>query len=253
MTSKDLTGTKIGNLTVLSFAGRAKNGRLQWLCECSCGKQLFILQQALVIKNNQKSCGCLPAKNEHGMSFTSEYKAYRQMITRCEDTNKIGKNYKHYGGRGIKVCDRWLASFKNFFEDMGLKPTKKHSLDRINNNLGYSPDNCRWATLVEQARNKTINRKIVVDGKEILLIDYAEVIGIAFGTLAHRYRKGLRGADLISPTDKSKVRIKKPIALYETEAGLLSLGKACKVLNLNESTVRARLAAGWDKTKLFTK
>lgn len=88
----------------------------------------------------------------HGMSYSPEYKAWMNTKDRC--TNPNYKGFAQYGGRGISVCDRWANSFENFFADMGERPSPSHSVDRINNDLGYSPDNCRWASLEQQARNR---------------------------------------------------------------------------------------------------
>lgn len=117
---------------------------------------------------------------KHGMSYTPEHNAWRAMKSRCYDKNRI--YYKDYGGRGIQVCDRWLHSFENFYEDMGDRPTKT-SLDRIDNNGDYSPDNCRWATSSEQNRNR---RNIKIH-KGKTLTEWARHLGIKQSTLSQRY------------------------------------------------------------------
>jgi len=107
-------------------------------------------------------------KTTHGMSKTPEYKAWYNMKDRCFNPNH--KCYSDYGGRGIKICDRWKNSFQNFFLDMGSRPTAKHSLDRIDNNADYSPENCRWATKAEQENNKRTNKPLITIGNKTYTI-----------------------------------------------------------------------------------
>jgi hypothetical protein len=114
------------------------------------------------------------------------------MITRCEA--KAGGDYERYGGRGISVCNRWRNSFEAFISDMGLKPTPKHSIDRVNNDLGYSPDNCRWATIAEQTRNRgglRRNRLVTIQGKTMCMADAAKFTGLPIKTIHNRLNRGL--------------------------------------------------------------
>ena len=115
------------------------------------------------------------------------YQTWCDMKTRC--TNPNVAHYKYYGGRGIKVCERWFSSFDNFVADMGPKPSPAHTLDRIDGNGGYSPENCRWATRLEQARNRAAVRKIVVDGVEHFSGDLAREHSIHISTIIHRSKK----------------------------------------------------------------
>ena len=141
-------------------AGRNSYGRKMGIFKCSCGtiKRVNIYN---VETNKSRSCGCLKSElaskmlKTHGKSDTPEYKTYRSIKNRCY--NISGGDYYRYGGSGIVVCDRWLHSFESFLEDMGLRPTTKHSIDRVDNSKGYSPDNCRWATSFEQIKNRTVS------------------------------------------------------------------------------------------------
>lgn len=159
----DLIGRRFCRLVVKATAEtEVKSKKTCWNCVCDCGKETIVRTGSLE-SGNTKSCGCLmmerilEAVSTHGMAYTKEYRCWQSIRDRCY--NKSFANYKHYGGRGIKVCDRWLESFENFYEDMGDKPSKKHSIDRINNDGNYHPDNCRWATDYEQAINKRGNKK----------------------------------------------------------------------------------------------
>lgn len=154
----DLEGGKFGRLTVLNFDS-IKNKNSYWLCACECGNQKVVAGGSL--KNGiSKSCGCLQRENTSKANFkhghtsknSPEYRSWRSMITRCEDPNN--NRFEKYGGRGIKVCERWRHSFENFLEDMGKRPGLSHSLDRIDVNGNYEPSNCRWADYSQQNINK---------------------------------------------------------------------------------------------------
>ena len=149
----DMVGYKIGIVEVISSAGCDRWGNAQWLCKCECGKEFVSLGCNLRKKNNTKSCGCVRARKrmKHGLTKTAEHNVWTMMIQRC--TNPKYNKYKNYGGRGIGICSRWLRSFTAFYKDMGPRPPKT-TLDRVDNSKGYSKSNCRWATILEQNRNR---------------------------------------------------------------------------------------------------
>lgn len=131
-----------------------------------------------------------PYPYKHGCSRLPEYGIWQAMKNRCN--RPATRYYENYGGRGIKVCDRWMHSVVNFIDDMGLRPTSTHSIERIDNDGNYEPSNCRWATAAEQASNKRSNRYITVNGRRMTLAEAARQKGIKRGTFATRiYRGGL--------------------------------------------------------------
>ena len=153
---KDLTGKVFGQLTVLNRTDNAEDGHSRWVCLCSCGKETIV--QSNNLKSKTQSCGCLIVERvstlnlTHGKTKTKEFKTWDSMKQRCG--NPKSDSYKDYGGRGIKVCERWINSFENFLADMGQAPAKHFSIDRKDTNGNYEPSNCRWATAKEQRANQ---------------------------------------------------------------------------------------------------
>lgn len=171
-------------------------GRRRWYFECDCGSMIDSLVASVRIRDTQ-SCGCLHRENAartiadatrtHGMSKTPMYSHWARMIQRCSDPNH--DKFHRYGGRGITVCERWLK-FENFYADMGLKPSPKHSIDRINNDGPYSPENCRWATQKEQMRNTSTNRYIIFNGKRMTVAEAVEITGLSYSKVLTRLNLG---------------------------------------------------------------
>ena len=187
-----LTGQRFGRLLVIGPNYFSK-GTTYWICQCDCGSIKRFAAQNLK-RGASNSCGCLNKEliinrsTVHGMRrrkhTTQEYTVWCNIRQRCNDQNSI--SYKYYGARGISVCERWINSFENFINDMGNKPTKEHSIGRINNNGNYSPDNCRWETIHDQSRNTRRNRLFTINGITKTMYDWAVSNNILPHTVARR-------------------------------------------------------------------
>jgi len=171
----DLTGHKYRMLSVVSFARTGADGHSVWNCVCDCGVAVQVAGNHLRKANGTASCGCAKRKHYESMSggYTSMYRRWLSMRERCN--NPLAKSYKHYGGRGIRVCPEW-EDYLTFKRDMGDCP-KGRSLDRIDNNGDYCKENCRWATVVEQAENTRAVRKIAFNGQTRTLSAWAREFG----------------------------------------------------------------------------
>lgn len=205
----NLIGEKFGRLVVIKSI-RGPIGPL-WECECACGGSATLSTNRLR-SGNTSSCGCLRAdrrievQTTHGKTGTPEYRIWSSMKARC--LNKNRNSYPRYGGRGIKVCQRWLNSFENFFADMGPRPTPKHSIDRKRNSHGYSPSNCRWATSKEQNLNTDANVVMWLDGEKTKVPDASEKMGVPYGTLIWFLKKMARMEAPLAKYKGFKIRLK---------------------------------------------
>lgn len=161
------------------------NKKMYAFCRCSCGLEKMVLRSSLRTGKSDKCASC--GKTKHGMSKTRINKIWRGMKTRC--LNKNVPEYRNYGGRGIKVCDDW-KSFEKFYEDMGEPPTKKHSLERIDNNGNYNKQNCKWATPEEQSNNTRRNRYIKYNDDIYTLSEWSKKTGLSYPQLRNRLNRG---------------------------------------------------------------
>lgn len=181
-----MLGSKFGMLTIVEKTDRYEGSHRQWKCSCDCGGEvlegLYRLRHGL-----RRSCGCLRGAPTHKESIvgekTPEYRTWAAMKSRC--LNAKNKSFPRYGGRGITVCADWVE-YENFLRDMGRRPSLSHSLERIDNDRGYSRENCRWATQLEQCFNRSNTVRIEVSGKTKALSQWAKDIGVDRTTIKNR-------------------------------------------------------------------
>lgn len=217
--AQDISGRRFGRLTVIERGeneprdSRGK-ARPRWICQCECGNRKLVAARHLK-SGKTISCGCYrskatvargKARATHGHTRdrqpTAEYRTWRGLIARAHYGYK--KDARRYKDRGISVDPRWLT-FENFLADMGSRPSPEHSLDRIDNDGPYSPDNCRWATRKEQMRNRSVKRLITAFGRTQMLAEWAEETGLLNITICARLRAGWSPEEAVStPVDASK-------------------------------------------------
>lgn len=190
MRASELSGLRVGMLTVVSRNGSSPDGRSVWLCQCDCGNVKEVAAAKLTRKvDPTRSCGCLRGDNfGSGVTSTHTYRCWVRMRARCSTNRKQLR--PRYAGRGIRVCKQWAKSFAQFANDMGEAPTPKHSIERIDNDGDYSPDNCRWATHVEQCRNRSNSRLHTFNGKTKTQAEWAEEYQINQSLLSQRVSRG---------------------------------------------------------------
>lgn len=189
----DLIGKRNGRLVCLYETPRRGRAR-RFMFRCDCGREKDILMASFTSKR-AVSCGCITRENIRSAvkrqtrhnGFKREFRTWASMISRC--TNPDSQGYKHYGARGIKVCDRWLNSFDAFLQDMGPRP-QRHSIDRIDNDGNYEPQNCRWATIRQQSRNRRTSKLISFQGRTLNITDWAAELGTNASILCSRLKNG---------------------------------------------------------------
>ena len=211
----DLTGQKFGRILVLGYVGRS-NSKAVWSCRCDCGNTATPTVGALE-KGRTVSCGCYSLEaftqrvTKHNMSRSRLYHKWTNIISRCEYTKN--QHYVHYGGRGITVCDRW-RNFENFLADMGPRPGPEYSIERIDNDLGYSPENCKWATRSQQNENTRRNHILEYEGEQLTISQWAKRQELTVAALNGRLRLGWNIKDaLTTPVKEYKHRQEIPPAI----------------------------------------
>lgn len=184
--AKDLLGARFGRLVVIEKTNRRTSGRhVIWRCKCDCGNECFVQSNSLTT-NKTKSCGCLIiGRVTHHQSGTKLYDVWCAAKARCN--NPKNKNYKHYGGRGIKVCDEWENSFQAFYEWAMANGYKEGlSIDRIDNDGNYEPANCRWVTQEEQCNNRRTSHKLTYEGETHTITEWSKITGIKRKIISQR-------------------------------------------------------------------
>lgn len=191
--SPKLVGKRFGRLKVIRRNGSSEHKRALWLCRCDCGNEITVIGNSLTV-GRVNSCGCLRKElnaekwTTHGFAEKGDlhplYRVWRSIKDRIENPKNSG--WHNYGGRGIKMCDRWKDSFPNFLKDMGERPSKKHSIDRIDNDGDYTPENCRWATKKEQCNNMRKNINVTIDGITKTVSQWCDIFDIKYATALWR-------------------------------------------------------------------
>lgn len=200
---------RYGRLVSVELVDRDRWGAALWRFRCDCGNENYVARPDQVRRGKILSCGCF--RNEqrglkstfsikHGHSRkgrrSSEYRSWRNMIDRCYEPST--DSYQYYGARGIIVCDRWRHSFENFLADMGMKPAPKCTIGRLKNNLNYEPDNCRWESPKQQARNRSTSRLVYCHGRMITVAEACEISGIPRNVADARLNRGWSEAKVFS-------------------------------------------------------
>lgn len=235
-------------MEILKYWSVPRNGggtRSRCLAKCSCGN-VGEYDKNNVTRGNTTRCNDCALKSRaekrktHGCSMSfkdrnpekyATYTVWQAIKRRCK--SKKDKRYNDYGGRGIKVCDRWDGSFDLFIEDMGFRPSNNHQIDRIDNDGDYSPENCRWITSVENARNKRKNRILCVDGEEKCLAEWAEISNVNAATIARRVGLGWSHKDAVFGNRHKRV--------YTTPKGKFkTLADVQKAYSMSSSGVHSR-------------
>ena len=213
-TLKNLTGQTFGRLTVISQGPSNRHKKATWNCRCICGEHITVVGNNLRSGNSQ-SCGCLHNEllskqaTTHGLTEHSDFKVWSGMIQRC--TNSEYFQYYLYGGRGITVCSQWLNSPAQFFTDMGPRPSRNHSIDRENNDGNYTPENCRWATDLEQSNNTRRNRLLAFENEILTVAQWARKLDLPYSIIIGRlHRNWSVERTLTEPVKLSTVPMVKP-------------------------------------------
>ncbi len=200
MRRRDLVGKRFGRLLVISRGESNWQGRTRWVCLCDCGK-VTLVGLSQFYGNHTKSCGCLKHEKglriNHGKTGSRTYICWQAMKRRC--SLETCRQWKFYGGRGIKVCERW-QSFENFLADMGEKPTGL-TLDRIDNNGDYEPSNCRWVSQSQNCRNRRNNRLLTLNGETLSVAGWADKLNIPQGRIMNRVRRGWPAERILAVAD----------------------------------------------------
>lgn len=213
----DLTNKKYGKLTVIRICDKnQKYSGSWWHCKCTCGNYKDVHGKALR-EGGTKSCGCYQKECTskrsliHGNSYgdnnkpTPEYRAWQNIKKRCH--NPKNKSFPYYGGRGIIMCERWRNDFTLFLQDVGKRPSSKHSLDRFpNNNGNYEPNNFRWATREEQGHNMRNNKYLFFKGNKMLVSEFSKLINVWHSQIIYHMKKGKSTEDIFNHFEKIKSR-----------------------------------------------
>lgn len=234
-----LVGKRFGELTVLEWKGVKNKTKHMWECRCDCGN-LTTVREDMLKSGHTKTCGGHTAAS--GMYRSSEYAIWQSAKQRCENPNVDG--YKYYGGRGIKMCERWRESFLNFYEDMGPRPSEHHSIERKNRDGDYEPDNCIWADRIAQANNKSTNVNLTYQGKTQTVAQWARELNMRYQTIQDRLAKNLPIEEVLSTR-----RLDEIVLTYDGQS--LTVKEWSEKINVPTAIIRKRLAKGMSVDKVL--
>ena len=189
-------------LIPFEIVGKNHYGLLLYKCKCECGN-IKVVGSRYLTDGRTVSCGC---KRGNGTHKGLTYKSWIAAKQRC--TNPHNHNYKNYGGRGIKMCDKWLNSYDKFLNDMGERPSKEYTLDRIDVNGNYEPSNCKWSTHIEQSNNRRCCHYIEINNDKVTVTEFARMYNLNLSNTNYELRKGLSPDEIIR---KYRIRDKKRI------------------------------------------
>lgn len=254
---KDYTGQKFNRLLVLERLPNYRNGYTYYRCKCDCGNEIVVYSSAFVC-GKTKSCGCYAIEKvkenmtKHGLRSTQIYKVWAGIKDRTNPNNGNCKN--NYKKLGIKMCKEWHDSFEAFYEwaiNNGYKEEKlpngknKYTIDRIDNNGNYEPNNCRWVTNKQQSNNQTRNRLVTYNGKTQTLAQWRDELGFDYGVVELRLLKGWSVERAFTEsTDKQMY--------YEYKGEMLNINQIAEKTGLTRTNVCNRIFRGWDMERLMT-
>lgn len=262
--TRNRSGQTFGLWHVLGF-GYKKDGEVMWLCQCQCINHTLGFRDGYRLTSGTSSnCGCERSKQltkrnmKHGWAGTPTHAAWIDMIRRCY-TPKV-RMYPRYGGRDITVCDRWRVQidkhpFLYFLEDMGARPNKKYSLDRIDNDGNYTPENCRWATITQQGNNKSDNHLVEFQGESLTVTEWANKLGIRRGTLFHRLHHGWTPDQALTQIESKRglpPTGKRTDRLLTFNNKTQNLTDWARELQMKPITLHGRIRSGWSVEKALT-
>lgn len=242
-------GDKIGRLTVTGVSKKVPGTKqYKTLCVCDCGVQKEVKTSDLKTARIQ-SCGCLARDiaTTHGLSGTVEYVSWRHMIKRCYDHNN--EKYSRYGGRGISVCLRWRESVRAFVDDMGLKPTRHHQIERVDNDGNYEPSNCEWATRKQQSQNTNRNVNLTFEGVTMCMAEWSRQLGIPYDLIRRRKLRGWTDERTLStPADCGRLGSR----MLEWNGQRQSVGKWSVIVGIPPNVLSGRVWRGWSDERALT-
>lgn len=247
-----LVGQRFGRWTVIADGPTNSHFLRYSVCRCDCGQEKTV-QDGGLRNGKSQSCGCIQRERlirritTHGLCRSPEYRVWASMISRC--TIPHHHHFPSYGGRGIGVCSRWRDSFQAFYDDMGPRPSPKHTIDRTNNELGYFPENCRWVTWHIQALNKRSNRFLVLNGIKLTISEWAKKLSLSHDALTKRVDSGWSEERILNTPPKPPMPDRRHIRFLTLNGITLSATEWSKKLGVSYVALSARIDSGWSDEK----